>query len=169
MSTGRTSDAPRAVRLWALASIGVLALGMAATSGTAAAKEQPTVSIAKVKGVGKALVSSDQHTLYTLVDNHQNVDCTGACLTMGFAPLTVAQGSKPVAGKGVKGLGVVPGGTQVTVNGYPLYVFTADKPHQANGQGMTSSGGTWHTPKVTSSSGSGNQGGSNAGTGGVSF
>ena len=150
----------------AIVCVGALAFAMCGLSGTAAAKDQPTVSVAKVKGVGNVLVDSSKHTLYTLVNNHQPVDCTGACLNMGFVPLTIAAGSKPTAGKGVKGLGVVPGGTQVTENGFPLFLFSADQPRQAMGQGLTSSGGTWHAPtvKVAKKKKSGN-----AGTGGVSF
>jgi len=168
LSARRTSGPPRALRLWALVAIGVLTFGMVAMSGTAVAKEQPTVSLGTVKGIGKVLVDADDHTLYTLVNNHANVDCTGSCLNMGFVPLTVSQGTKPTAGKGVKGIGLVAGGNQVTVNGFPLFVFSSDKPHQANGQGMTSAGATWHTPTVKAAK-SKPQGGSNAGTGGVSF
>ena len=145
----------------------LLALGTAGLSGTAAAKSQPTVSVGRVNGIGTVLVDSNNHTLYTLVNNHQSVECTGACLTMGFVPLNVQPGSKPTAGKGVKGLGVVAGGTQVTENGFPLFLFSADKPHQAKGQGLTSSGATWHAPTVKVPKKK--SGGSNAGTGGVSF
>ena len=145
----------------------LLALGTAGLSGTAAAKSQPTVSVGRVNGIGTVLVDSNNHTLYTLVNNHQSVECTGTCLTMGFVPLTVQPGSKPTAGKGVKGLGVVAGGTQVTENGFPLFLFSTDKPHQANGQGLTSSGATWHAPTVKVPKKK--SGGSNAGTGGVSF
>jgi predicted lipoprotein with Yx(FWY)xxD motif len=172
-SEGRTAPAVpsrrvtrgRAARLGAAAGAVVLASGLFGLSGTAVAKEQPTVSLAKLKGVGNVLVDSNKDTLYTLVNNHQAVDCTGACLSMGFAPLTIPSGTKPSAGKGVKGLGVVAGGTQVTENGFPLFVFTSDKPHQANGQGLTSSGGTWHTPTVKAAKSKS----SSAGSGGVSF
>ena len=159
----------RPARLVSALCAGVLAFGIWGMSGTAVAKSQPTVSIGKVKGIGNVLVDSSNHTLYTLVNNHQSVDCTGPCLNMGFAPLTVKQGTKPTAAKGVKGLGVVPGGTQVTENGFPLFLFAADKPHQAMGQGLTSSGGTWHAPTVKVAKTKKKGGGSNAGTGGVSF
>ena len=155
----------RPARLAAACAV-VLALGIAGLSATAAAKSQPTVSVGRVNGIGTVLVDSNNHTLYTLVNNHQSVECTGACLTMGFVPLTVQPGSKPTAGKGVKGLGVVAGGTQVTENGFPLFLFSADKPHQAKGQGLTSSGATWHAPTVKVAK---KKSGSNAGTGGVSF
>src|SRR5438477_1053222 len=134
----------RVSRLSAIVCVGGLAFSIYGLSGTAVAKDKPTVSVGNVKGVGHVLVdSSNKHTLYTLLNNHQPVDCTGACLQMGFEPLTIAPGTKPTAGKGVTGLGLVAGSTQVTVNGYPLFLFTADKAHQAKGQGMTSSGGTW--------------------------
>jgi predicted lipoprotein with Yx(FWY)xxD motif len=158
----------RSARLCAVVCAGVLTFGMYGMSGVAVAKAQPTVSIGTVKGIGTVLVDSNGHALYTLVNNHQSVECTGACLTMGFVPLTVAPGKKPTAGKGVKGLGLVPGGTQVTENNFPLFLFTADKTHQAKGQGLTSSGGTWHAPTVKVAKQK-KKGGSNAGTGGVSF
>lgn len=158
--------------LAALALSGLLALSgglMYGMSGTAAAKSQPTVSISTVKGLGKVLVDSKSRTLYSLVNNHRPVACTGACLDV-WLPLTVKPGSKPTAGKGVSGLGVVKG-NQVAEHGFPLFLFSGDKVHEANGQGMTSSGGTWQAVKVTaSSSGSKKKGGGgNAGTGGVSF
>jgi len=149
--------------------VGVLAFGLSGVSGRADAQSKPTVSVGRVKGIGAVLVDSTNHTLYTLVDAHESVACSGACLDMGFVPLTIAPGAKPTAGKGVKGLGVVPGGTQVTENDYPLFLFSADKPHQAMGQGLTSSGGTWHAPTVKVAQNKKKGGGSNAGTGGVSF
>src|SRR5262249_31922905 len=136
----------------------------------AGAQSEPTASVGKVKGVGKALVDAENHPIYSLVNNHQPVACTGACLAE-FVPLSVEAGAQPTAGKGVKGLGLVAGGTQVTENGFPLFVFPGDTPHRAKGEGMTSSGGTWHVVKVTGKSGGkkGGGGGGNAGTGGVSF
>src|SRR5262245_10143369 len=148
---------------------GVLAL--AGLSATAGAQSEPTVSIGIVKGMGKVLVDADGHPLYSLVNKHQPVPCTGSCLDE-FVPLTVAPGSQPTAGKGVKGLGVVAGSTQVTENGFPLFLFPGDQTsNEANGHGMKSSGGTWHVVKVTSSKSGGKKGGGggNAGTGGVSF
>ena len=132
----------RWARLGAAIFAGVLAFGIHGMSGAAEAKSKPTVSIGNVKD-RKVLVDSKNRTLYTLVNNHQSVACTGACLEMGFVPLTIEPGSKPTAGKGVSGLGVVAGGTQVTENKFPLFLFSGDKAHQANGEGMTISGGTW--------------------------
>jgi len=158
----------RPLRLLAAVSAVMLAFALVGLSDVAMAKGQKTVSMGTVKGVGAVLVDAKNHTLYTFVNNGQAMDCTGDCMNMGFEPLTVKQGTKPTAGKGVKGLGVVAGGTQVTENGFPLFVFTTDKPHQANGQGLTSGTGTWHVPTVKAPKSS-DDGGSNAGTGGVSF
>jgi predicted lipoprotein with Yx(FWY)xxD motif len=149
--------------------VGALSLGFAGLSATAGAQSEPTVSIGKVKGVGKVLVDANGHPVYSLVNKHQPVLCTGACLNE-FVPLTVAPGSQPTGGKGVKGLGVVAGGTQVTENGFPLFLFPGDQQAKdANGQGMKSSGGTWNVVKVTGSKSGGKKNGGNAGTGGVSF
>src|SRR2546422_896636 len=75
----------RLARLGAAVCAAVLAFAIYGMSDTAAAKSQPTVSIAKVKGLGNVLVDSKQHTLYSLVNNQQPVACTGACLDM-FVP-----------------------------------------------------------------------------------
>jgi len=148
---------------------GVLTLGFAGLSTTAGAQSEPTVSIGTIKGVGKVLMDANGHPLYSLVKKHKAVPCTGTCLDE-FTPLTVAPGSQPTAGKGVKGLGVVAGGTQVTENNFPLFLFPGDQAaNEANGHGMKSSGGTWQVVKVTSGKSGGKNGGGNAGTGGVSF
>src|SRR5690242_16451646 len=122
----------RSARLGAFVCAGVLAFALLGVPSASAASK-PTVSTGTVKGIGTVLVNSKKHTLYTLTNNHQNVACTGACLDAGFTPLTIKAGTKPVAGKGVKGLGVTSDGTQVTVNSFPLFLFTGDtKPHVAN-------------------------------------
>ena len=149
-------------------SVGVLVIGLSGLSSAARAQSEPTVSIGTIKGVGKVLMDANGHPLYSLVHKHKAVPCTGTCLDE-FTPLTVP-GSQPTAGKGVKGLGVVAGGTQVTENDFPLFLFPGDQQaNDANGQGMKSSGGTWHVVKVTGSKSGGKKNGGNAGTGGVSF
>jgi len=159
-----------AARLAVVVSAGALAFGVFGLWGAASAQSEPTVSVGTAKGIGKVLVDANGHPLYSLVKKHQPVQCTGSCLDE-FTPLTVVPGTQPTAGKGVKGLGVATGGTQVTENDFPLFLFPGDAPRQANGQGMTSAGGTWQVVKVTGKSGGkkGGGGGGNAGTGGVSF
>src|SRR5215467_6688418 len=75
----------RSARVGAFVCSGVLAFGLLGMP-TASAASKPTVSLGTVKGVGPVLVNSKNHTLYTLVNNHQNVACTGPCLDAGFVP-----------------------------------------------------------------------------------
>src|SRR5262249_36020493 len=138
----------RPARLGAFVCAGVLAFGIYGLSGSAGAQSELTVSVAKVKGVGKALVDANDRPLYSLVNNHQPVACAGTCPSE-FVPLTVAPGTQPTAGKGVKGLGLVSGGTQVTENSFPLFVFSGDTALRAKAEGMKTSGGTWHVAQVT--------------------
>ena len=87
-------------------------------------------------------------TLYTLTNAGQAVVCTGSCVAI-WPPLLVTAKSRPKGAKGVTGLGLVPGGQQVTAAGLPLYRFSGDsKAGQANGEGISSFGGVWHVVKV---------------------
>jgi predicted lipoprotein with Yx(FWY)xxD motif len=128
---------------------GALAVGAFGLGSTPAfAKSKPTVSAVKVTGVGTVLVDSKGRTLYTLTDAGQAVDCTGQCPTF-WPPYLVKAGSKPKGGKGVTGLGTTSTG-QVTQKGLPLYRFSGDtKAGQANGEGISSFGGTWHVVKAS--------------------
>jgi predicted lipoprotein with Yx(FWY)xxD motif len=66
-----------------------------------------------------------------------------------WKPLVVPAGVTP---KGPVKLGTVKrpdGRTQVTYKGRPLYSFNADKPGEANGEGLKDVG-TWHAAKVSS-------------------
>ena len=87
------------------------------------------------------VAASNGRTVYHFssdVANSGKSECTGVCLTT-WPALTVAAGSKPVAGTGVTGkLGTITradnGTLQVTYNGKPLYFFSGDKaPGDANG------------------------------------
>jgi len=101
-----------------------------------------TVEAKSVGGQGVVLVAaSNGRTVYHFssdVANSGKSECTGGCLTT-WPALTVAAGSKPVAGTGVTGkLGTITradnGTLQVTYNGKPLYFFSGDKaPGDANG------------------------------------
>jgi len=144
---------------------GVLALGIYGLGGTAvASKAKPTVSTGKVSGVGTVLVDSKGKTLYTLTNGGQAVPCTGDCAA-AWPPLLVAAGATPKAGKGVTGLGVVSGGRQVTQSSLPLYRYSGDsKAHQANGEGISSFGGTWHVVKTSGSTPTGTKSSSSGGS-----
>jgi predicted lipoprotein with Yx(FWY)xxD motif len=61
----------------------------------------------------------------------------------------------PIAGPGIEGrlLGTAPrtdGTTQITYNGWPLYLWPFDRsPGQATGQALTNAGGQWYAVDVT--------------------
>jgi len=100
--------------------------------------------------LGAILADGSGFTLYTLTNGTSPVLCTGTCATF-WPPLVLPAGmAEPTAGPGVSGLGVTSNanGTQVTAGGLPLYTFTEDSsPGQANGEGLSSFGGTWHVVK----------------------
>jgi predicted lipoprotein with Yx(FWY)xxD motif len=107
-----------------------------------------TVGTKKLGGVGTVLVDAKGMTLYTLTSAGQAVACSGDCAA-AWPPLLVPAGSSPKGAKGVRGLGLVPGGQQVTASGLPLHRFSGDsKAGQANGEGISSFGGIWHVVKV---------------------
>ena len=101
-------------------------------------------------GAGTVLASSRGLTLYYYSSDkpHSGTSaCTGVCAT-AWPPL--AAPVKAPAGARLPGrLGVItrPNGVkQVTLNGYPLYLYTGDKaPGQAKGNGV---GGSWHVIKI---------------------
>ena len=114
-----------------------------------------TVEAKSVGGQGVVLVAaSNGRTVYHFssdVANSGKSECTGGCLTT-WPALTVAAGSKPVAGTGVTGkLGTITrsdGKQQVTYNGHPLYLFIKDtKPGQTTGEGITAFGAAWSAVK----------------------
>ncbi len=145
----------------AVACASVLALGTVAVGATAAsAGSTPTVSVAKVKGVGKVLTDSKGKTLYTLTDaSGSAVDCTGQCATF-WPPLTSS--GTPKGSKGVTGLAV--DGKQVTVDGLPVYRYTGDsKKGQANGEAVSSFGGVWHVITTDAAATSGGSSSSSSG------
>jgi predicted lipoprotein with Yx(FWY)xxD motif len=100
------------------------------------------VTAGKASGFGTVLVDSQGFTLYILVRERETGTiqwtCTNECLK-SRRPLTVPQGTSPVAGHGIfaSKLGTAErpeGATQVTYNGYPLYRSQDDQaPGEANG------------------------------------
>jgi predicted lipoprotein with Yx(FWY)xxD motif len=128
--------------------VAVAAIGVVANAKTAA----PTVKASKNAAVGKTIVvDAKGRTLYRLQgDTTSHLLCTSTACVGAWPPLTVKSGSTKVqAGNGVKGKLAVfkrpDGKFQVTLRGLPLYRFSGDSAKgQANGEGITSFGGTWH-------------------------
>ncbi len=150
MSEGTAPRSPmrggRAVALVCGVALALSAFGL--TAGAAVAKTKPVVAKAKIAGLGTVLVDRHGKTLYTLTDGTAAVPCSGACAS-AWPPLTVATGHKLTAVKGVKALELTSDTRQVTVHGLPLYRFAGDTAaKQANGDGISSFGGTWHVVKV---------------------
>ena len=153
--------------------IGGLSAAAFAPSTAAAATSPATaseISTAKNAKLGTILVSDTGSTVYTL--KASKTACAAECLK-ARPPVLLPQGATTAtAGTGVDAskLGTVAaadGTLQVTYSGKPLYWFSKDKaPGQVHGN-VTDKWGKWSTV-VTKKSSSGS-GGSNAGTGGVSF
>lgn len=138
--------------------VAVSAYGLAGAPAFATSKSSSgpkvTVGTRKLSGVGTVLVDAKGRTLYTLTNAGQAVACTGDCAA-AWPPLVVPAGSTPKGAKGVKGLGLAPGGQQVTASGLPLHRFAGDsKAGQATGEGISSFGGIWHVVKVAGTSNS---------------
>jgi predicted lipoprotein with Yx(FWY)xxD motif len=119
----------------------------AATTGRAKA-----LKVARTRA-GTILASSRGLTLYYYSEDKPHSGksaCTGVCAT-AWPPL--AAPVKAPAGARLPGrLGVItrPNGVrQVTLNGYPLYLYAGDKaPGQAKGNGIE---GSWHVIKIKAS------------------
>jgi len=136
--------------LVAAAALGV-ACGSAHTSpgtlGTAAATSPMTVRTS-LSSVGPVLVGPSGRTLYILVGNQgKEVTCSGGCRTV-WQPVTIEAGSTR-AGPGVTAsLSTAPasgGVLQLTVSGDPVHYYVGDTSSGlANGEGISSYGGTWY-------------------------
>jgi predicted lipoprotein with Yx(FWY)xxD motif len=98
--------------------------------------------------VGRILVDSKGRTVYIFMADKPGVsNCTGQCLK--FWPSVVAPKKLPKSLPGVTGkLGVITrtddGSRQLTINGWPLYLFAGDTAKgQINGQGSNGGGALW--------------------------
>jgi predicted lipoprotein with Yx(FWY)xxD motif len=128
-----------------------------------------TVSSKSVSGVGDVLVDTEGMTLYYMkAETPGNIMCTGSCAT-AWPPLLLPSGvTSATAGSGVDAskLGTIArpdGGTQVTYDGMPLYLFASDtSAGQATGQGV---GGFYAVKASGSGSGSSGSGGGGYGNG----
>ena len=98
---------------------------------------------------GTILVNSDGKTLYTLANSGHPAPCIGSCGHV-WPPLLVPAGATTLkGGNGVTGLGKSASKTVVTYQDYPLFMYSGDTaPGQANGNGISSYGGTWYVIKV---------------------
>lgn len=127
----------------------------AASTGSAGAAATSTVTLSakSVPGVGTVLVNGQGQTLYLLTsEKGGKVTCTASNGCTKFWPeITIPKGATAAkAGSGVESslLGSVKdasGNLEVTYNGWPVYTYVGDSgPGVAQGQGLTSFGGTWY-------------------------
>jgi predicted lipoprotein with Yx(FWY)xxD motif len=147
----------------------------AGTSPPASSSPGITVSAKSVAGVGTVLVNGQGQTLYMLTsEKGGKITCTddNGC-TKVWPDNELPKGTTAAtAGSGIQAslLGTVKnsaGELYVTYHGWPLYTYSGDNgPGQANGEGISSFGGTWYVlstsgnPVTSSSSQSGGGGGS---------
>ena len=124
------------------------------------------VKSASVGDLGTILVDADGKTLYTLTSASGAVACTGGCLT-AWPPLLLPAGTTKATGASGVQLGTTTQGSdqQVTHDNLPLYRFAADTASgDANGEGISSFGGTWHVVKISGDTGSGGGAGTSSTT-----
>jgi predicted lipoprotein with Yx(FWY)xxD motif len=157
-----------ALVLAALAVAGCGSSGDSNASGSSAPPktangQSATLGVAN-ENLGKILVDSQGRTLYLFErDSGTKSTCTGPCAAE-WPPLL--SNGKPTVGGGANASIVATsarsdGTRQVTYNGHPLYLFSADqKPGDVNGQGVDAFGGLWYVlsasgDEVTTSAGSG--------------
>ncbi len=110
------------------------------------------VTSGTVSGLGTVLVDGKGITVYMYATDRQGQPsrCYGIC-AIQWPPLVLPPGvGEPVAGPGVATtlLGTAPrtdGSTQITYNGWPLYLWPPDRaPGMATGQALTNAGGLWY-------------------------
>ena len=108
-----------------------------------------TVNVTEAEGFGPILVDGGGMSLYVFMADTQDTGisaCADDC-AVEWPPLTTE--GDPVGGDGVDAtlLGTITrdnGTTQVTYNGWPLYLFAGDTaPGDTNGQGIDEFGGLW--------------------------
>jgi predicted lipoprotein with Yx(FWY)xxD motif len=125
----------------------VAALGVTGVVAFAGAAS-PQLIKANVATFKSVLENSKHHTYYLLSSEKRGtLHCTGSCESDWF-PLLVGTAIKTVSlGSGVEGkVGFVKRTSslkQVTYNGYPIYLFSADHANQSKGEGIDAFGGTW--------------------------
>jgi predicted lipoprotein with Yx(FWY)xxD motif len=125
------------------------------TAPPSTASGQPVTVGLATTGLGSILVDSQGRTLYLFQkDSGTTSECTGACAA-AWPPLRAT--GTPTVGSGASAslIGTTPrsdGGTQVTYDGHPLYLFIKDqKPGDTNGEGVTAFGASWFALSGTGS------------------
>jgi predicted lipoprotein with Yx(FWY)xxD motif len=118
-----------------------------ASAATTSSGQPATVGVANVGNLGKILVDAKGRTLYLFQkDAGTTSECSGECAA-AWPPL---RATDPVAGTSLSASKLATthradGQPQVTYNGHPLYLYTADeKPGDANGQGVNAFGAAWY-------------------------
>jgi predicted lipoprotein with Yx(FWY)xxD motif len=110
------------------------------------------VKVSNVPGLGPVLADGQGLTLYLYATDRQGRPsrCYGICAVQ-WPPLILSPGvTRPVAGPGIEAglLGTAlrtDGTTQITYNGWPLYLWPPDhSPGTATGQALTNAGGLWY-------------------------
>jgi predicted lipoprotein with Yx(FWY)xxD motif len=125
--------------LYALLTIGSLALAGAAFGSAPHASASSTVISSKQTSLGIILVTGSGQTLYLDTgDKPPHFACTGACLKV-WPPLKATGAVKATGAAKTALLHTTkgPGGTIVTYNGHPLYTFVSDsKKAPTSGEGQ---------------------------------
>ena len=134
----------------ALAAVTISACGggsSATTPPTTASGKPATIGLADEGSLGKILVDSQGRSLYLFQkDMGTTSECAGACAA-AWPPLRA--GGTPIVATGLTSSKVgttarSDGKPQVTYNGHPLYLYSADKkPGDTNGEGLNAFGGGW--------------------------
>lgn len=149
-STWRGRAAVVGAGVVALASLGVAATASAQVASSAVVKVQPmkkAVLETEKTPLGTILVDKKGRTVYVFMADARGVsNCAGQCLK--FWPPVVAPAKMPASVPGVTGkLGVLTrtdGTRQLTINGWPLYLYAGDtKPGMTAGQGSNGGGALW--------------------------
>jgi predicted lipoprotein with Yx(FWY)xxD motif len=147
------SDMGRAWGRWlamaALLAIAGVAVGAAFAAGGSGDGAAATATVkVRTTPLGRVLVDGRGRTLYLFEpDEFGRSVCFGACRG-AWPPLLTTGAPRAAAGAKAPLLGTTKrkdGGTQVTYQGYPLYLFVKDvMPGQTLGQGLNGFGGGWY-------------------------
>jgi predicted lipoprotein with Yx(FWY)xxD motif len=153
MSVKRLSGSPLTNLTIVLAAVGLL-IGCGGGGGSTLPSSnnvaQP-LSTANLKGA-PGFITAAGFTVYVFdldLTTPGHSDCNGSCAQF-WPPQAPTMSTLPAPWSSILR---TDGTMQLAYNGRPLYTFTEDKsPGQANGDGVTFFGGTWHIARPLSSS-----------------